>query len=611
MKKRTPAPEKDPSGNTDEPMKLRRPGNIPLSTESDESVSEPVIPEETSSDEPKPTTGDDISENSGPTNIDETPEESESAVGKDEEQTDPSGTTDDVPTLPFFSEDPSLFRDSDDLIFPETVSDDPDIQDISAVRIRKGNTVFEPRVRKFSWLKPRHIITPLVALAVVLLFIFVLAIGNQNERAASPLLIRGIAVPNDEFSFMYHYVLLENGIDILSDSSREFLASSPENGFETYRDFFLDMTAKEMQTTAILYDDAIARGYSIEQTHYDRARDYLDWITQRAAAISVDTETYIIGAFGKNVTSETIRTVLARKYFAEDYAYGPKLEELRASDDQAEEAYLTSPNQYDQVSYRLLRIVFEDKEPSYIATAHLHAREIIEKIGHDQSKFETVAAEYFSGEDKDRLLQPDSTLIYGTRFSQIEDPEWRVWLFDPERRPGDCIIYEDGDGFPILICFSKRERQTEPLRDIRIVYMRREDLDNGISGIPESEIVPQSRILLHSISDEASLIALETEYKEWFAEGILSFANSTDTYRGKLNPAFDSWIFDPDRKSGNTTTITVEDGIAILFFVSVSDNPEWFDRVNTFIRMNNFEEFLFAKQEEYPCKFNELGLKDI
>jgi hypothetical protein len=410
---------------------------------------------------------------------------------------------------------------------------------------------------------------------------------------------------------MYNYVLLENGVDVLSESSREMLNKPVENGNGTYRDFFLEMTAKEMQTVSILFDDAVTHGFSVEQSHKDRALLYLDWLNQRAAAMSVEPDTFIKAIFGKNVSAELITEVLSRKYFTEDYAYGPKMEELRATEDQAEEAYLSSPNQYDQVSYRLLRIVFEQKDASFIATAHLHAREIIEKIEHDQSKFEPVAAEYFSGEAKDRLLQPDSTLISGMRYSELDDLEWRIWLFDPVRKPGDCIVFEDTDGFPILLCFSARDRQVEPLRNVRIFYLNREDSEDGVPGFPDVDIIAQSKIVLNSITDEASMLALEKEYADKIVQGWMVTSQSSDVYPGKLDPEFDKWIFHPNRNPGDKTTVTTDAGIAIIYYVGSSKNPEWYDRVNSFIRINNFQEFLLSQQEVYPYRFNDEGLKDI
>lgn len=488
---------------------------------------------------------------------------------------------------------------------------DPDIQEFSMVRVSSSETVFEPRVRKLSWLKPRHILIPVTIIAIVVFVLSVINVGDLNERLASPLMIHGKTVTNPSFSFMYNFVLMENGVDILDASTEDMLKGPGENGFATNREYFLDMTAKEMQTTAILYDDAISKGYQIEASHIERAQAYLNWLGTKAQAIGVDLDTYIMGTYGDTVTKEIIIEELSRRYFAEDYASGRKLDELKATAAQAEEAYSQTPNQYDLISYRVLRIVFEQKEDSFIATAHLRAQEIIDGIGHDQSKFETVAAEYFSGEEKDKLLVPDSTLISGIRYNEVDDMEWRVWLFDPAREPGDCTIFDDEYGFPILVCFSERVRQTEPLRNLRFFYINREDTANGTAGISDAEILPLAQTIFDSVIDEVSMMNLETAYADELQSGVMSTSQSSDTYKGKYDAAYEEWVFDPARLPNDKTIIETPTQVVILFYVGSSENPEWFDRVNSFIRMNNYQAFLLEKQEEYPYKFNAEGLKYI
>ena len=128
---------------------------------------------------------------------------------------------------------------------------------------------------------------------------------------------------------------------------------------------------------------------------------------------------------------------------------------------------------------------------------------------------------------------------------------------------------------------------------------------------PEADIAVQSRIILESITDEASMHALETIYAEKIAQGWMATSQSSDVYPGKLDREFDKWIFHPDRKPGDKTSVTTDVGIAILYYIGSSKDPEWYDRVNSFIRIDNFQEFIMAKQEEYPFRFNEEGLKDI
>ena len=49
----------------------------------------------------------------------------------------------------------------------------------------------------------------------------------------------------------------------------------------------------------------------------------------------------------------------------------------------------------------------------------------------------------------------------------------------------------------------------------------------------------------------------------------------------------------------------------ILYYVESSPNPEWYDRVNSFIRMDNYQAFVSSKIGDYAYTFHEDGLKYI
>jgi len=475
----------------------------------------------------------------------------------------------------------------------------------------RSSTVYEPRQSKKHWLKPKYVIISLVILAVVVLAGSLYYGVNLKEQYASPMTLKDDPISNAEFSFMYHYVLIENGINIFDSNTAAMLSSPGEDNFASYREYFLDMAAREIQVTKLLYDDATSKGYQITEPQKQRAQAYMDWLSGKANAIGVSLDTYIKGYFGSYVTKDQILKILTDKYFTEDYANGAKLEELKATQGQAEEAYAASPNQYDQVSYRVLRIIFEQTDDSFKATAHLHAQEIIDGIGHDETKFETVAAAFFTGEAKDKILVPDSTLISNVRYTNVDNPDWRAWLFDPARLPGDCTIFDDTNGFPILICFSARARQIEPLRDIRFFYINREDTATGQPGIPDTGILPFAQTILDSVTDESSMQSLETTYADEIAADKTKAAHKTDTYKGVLASNLDNWIFDPARVAGDKTMIETDTQIIIAYYVGASPNPEWFDRVNSYIRMNNYQAFLLERQTDYPYSFNDDGLQYI
>lgn len=452
-----------------------------------------------------------------------------------------------------------------------------------------------------------------IGAAVIVVLIFALTLfysGGLDERLKSPLTINGQYVDSAEFSFMYHYILIDNGVDVFAQDTREMLKSPSEDpNFATQRDYFLNLTAQQMQTTKILYDDALLHGLSIGPEHETLARAYIDWLSGKAFELGIPLDTYIKGVFGSQVDEQIVLNTLAKQYFTEDYASGAKLLELQASSEQAEEAYQTNRNAYDTVNYKILRITYEQRDQAFIDTANLHADQIIEGIGHDASLFESVASEYFSGEAKNTLAQPDSTLVADARYDDFTHLEFRDWLYDFSRTPGDATIFHDSNGFPIILCFVNRDRQSVPLRNVRFVHILTSAGEGPGFGAAEAQYYAQS--IYDMISDETDIQSVENIYTDAILDGSITVTHSSDTYPSKFDGILASWIFSDERSSGDKAFLETNDGYYIVYMVSISDQPEWYDRVNSFIRMQNYQAFMAEMESEYSYEFIQLGLDAI
>ncbi|MCR5047725.1 MAG: hypothetical protein K6A37_02045 [Saccharofermentans sp.] len=458
------------------------------------------------------------------------------------------------------------------------------------------------------------VIASIVVLATVAASLFYNA--GIKEKLQSPLTIGGTPVDSAEFSFMYHYILIDNGVDIFAAETPEMLASpSVDQNFATNRDYFLDLTAQQMQLTQLLYDDAISHGYEIEQKHYDLARAYIDWLQGKADELGVDLTTYIRGVFGDQVDEQVILSALAKMYFTEDYSSDAKLVELQATEEQAEEAYQNNPNAYDEVDYKLLRIRYEQRDQAFIDTANLHANQIIEQMGQDPSMFEAIAAQYFSGEAAAILQLTDSCLTSGARYDDFTHTDFRDWLFDSTRTPGDSVIFNDGDGFPIILVFVNRERQTVPLRDVRMVEVLINN--SGDDTIPGYDIANAQQVAqeiydtIGVFGEETDVQTIENLYNDDIINGNIVITHSQDTYPGKYEGILDEWIFSDTRVAGDKAFLETDTGYYIVYLVDISTNPEWYDRVNSFVRMRNYQAFLNETISAYQYEFNQTGLDRI
>ena len=450
----------------------------------------------------------------------------------------------------------------------------------------------------------------IILVAVIAALSFALDTG-MNESFISPLTINGREISSGEFSFMYHYELLSEGVDLFAADTEKMLSSPylDDDSFPTYRDYFRYVTATDLQKIEILYDDATAQGYEIEKSHYDRANAYINWLKGKADELGVPLDTYIKGVFGSQVDEQIIINTLARKYFTEDYASGEKLIQLSATDEQAEHAYSQTRSIYDLVSYKVLRITYEQRDQAFIDTANLHAQKIIDAMGGDPAKFEACAAKYFSGVAANTLSQPDSTLIANCRFEDITHTDFRKWLFDESRVDGDATIIPDENGFPIILVFVSRVRMSENLRNCYIITANQQMTEDMLPDVAATQALGQE--IYDYIDDPDSCNEIENLYNDYILAGELSVIHDSSIYKAKYSSTLADWIFSPERKLGDKVLIEDNGTFYIVCFISESPNPEWYDRVNSFLRMNNYQQFISSKQAEYTFEFNEDGLSQI
>ena len=450
----------------------------------------------------------------------------------------------------------------------------------------------------------------IVLVAAIAVFSFALDKG-MDESFKNPLTVNGRDISSGEFSFMYHYELLNEGIDLFAADTEKMLSSPylDDENFATYRDYFRYVTAQDFQKMEILYDDATSKGFEIEKAHYERANAYINWLKTKADELGVPLDTYIKGVFGSQVDEQIIINTLARKYFTEDYAEGEKLIQLSATNEQAEEAYNKTRNIYDLVSYKILRITYEQREQAFIDTANLHAQKIIDSMDGDPSKFEKCAAKYFSGVAANTLSQADSTLIANNRFEDITHTDFRKWLFDESRNVGDATIIPDEDGFPIILVFVSRERMDEKLRNCYIITANQQLNEDMVPDIAATQALGQE--IFDYIDDADSCNEIENLYNDYILAGDLSVVHDNQIYYAKYSDTLAKWIFSSERKLGDKTMIDIDGTFYVIYFISESPNPEWYDRVNSFIRMNNYRQFITAKSAEYTWEFHEDGLEQI
>ena len=113
------------------------------------------------------------------------------------------------------------------------------------------------------------------------------------------------------------------------------------------------------------------------------------------------------------------------------------------------------------------------------------------------------------------------------------------------------------------------------------------------------------------IDDADSCNEVENLYNDYILAGQMSVLHDRQIYKAKYQSALADWIFAEDRQLGDKTLIDIDGTFYVVYFISESPNPEWYDMVNSFLSMNNLQQFIQSKADEYLWKFNNDGLAQI
>ena len=391
------------------------------------------------------------------------------------------------------------------------------------------------------------------------------------------------SVAKNNYTSQYSYMLSYMGLDLTKDLSTQMYSDTL-----TWEDFFQQMTVENMKTNAALIKEAKAEGFV-----YDTTQDYADYeksVQEQAASAGITTEAYIKNVFGSYATMKRLKGFVEDSMYMSAY-YNQVAEGKAPSDDEITAYYEENKDSYDCVDYRLITVDADlPEEPTELAdkTEDVSASDV---SGSDtEEKYQPSEAEIEAAmkvarqeaDDAEKTIKTEGKLTEKAKKSGINST-YSSWLFEADRKEGDTTIVEDtSNNRYFVVEFVNRYRDDEPSADIRAVVVK-EDQD------------PQS-ILDEWDGTEEGFIALCDQYSENTVEGGLyeGITNSS------LDEALSSWLFGEERKEGDTTALTLEDGTGYVLYYVAQNDPEWKLNIRTTLinqAMSDYVEEISAQIE--------------
>ena len=398
----------------------------------------------------------------------------------------------------------------------------------------------------------------------------------------------------------YYYYLSYFGLDT-SKSLKEQECAMTDDG-STWYDYFLNQATQQMAAIQSLGKAAKEAGMSWDesmQADYDAAMESLQSSTDSynsSKGTSLSTKDYLQLIYGKLVNMSTYQKLVKNAILAQHYVNDYQ-DSLTYTADQLDAEYAANPNNYDYVNYEMISISGKaasttDADGNTVDPTEEETAAALEEA---KTLADSLYAQYQEGSLLAKLAESDDKASYSSNDkASYSDSVLMNWLFDSARQPGDSdVLFNESASTYYVVRFNERYRDEVKTVDVRHILIQvdedgldseADDYDTQLQARKDEAKAKADEILAQWKSGDAtedSFAALANEYSEDPGSNTTG-GLYTQVTKGSMVTAFDEWIFDDSRKSGDADIVYAErtssgsdyKGYHIIYFVG-DDLPAW------------------------------------
>lgn len=323
----------------------------------------------------------------------------------------------------------------------------------------------------------------------------------------------------------------------------------------SWKDYFDQLAVDSIRQNKALIDAAAAAGFT-----YDTTKEYetfAETLKDAAKEAGESVGSYYKQTFGQYATASALKTYIEEGYLAAAY-YKSVMESKKPGEAEIQAYYDENKDSYDSVNFRLTEIAAEIPEAKTETDADGNTTTV------NPTEEEIQAAMDAAKEKADAALEViavEGELKTDVLKSGVSS-KYSDWLFDAARADGDTTIVEDTDAHKYyVLMFEKRYLGLNTTATIRAIMMT--------TGSGEDVLTEWAA----AGATEDAFISMVEKYSED------TYTNTNGGLYEELKPssldsAMSDWIFDAGRKAGDTTTIT-EDGVVYVLYYVEKGRPEW------------------------------------
>lgn len=361
----------------------------------------------------------------------------------------------------------------------------------------------------------------------------------------------------------------------LKDQDCQFMEDS------TWHDYFTEQAIKTLTSYSMLAQKAEESGFDGSEAMDEAVKQTYSDLDTYASAAGITRSQYIKSVCGplvnKAVFERNVRLAALAQAYSVDY-----VNSLEYSDDEIQAVYDADPKSYQSadIEYILFKSGAEDD-----ATDEEKA-ELLEQA---KQKAETALSRYAQGEAFDAIGEDmEGTYAHVANVTNGTS-DMLTWAFDDARQAGDTTVASYGENGYYAVLFHSRSRNDYHAVSVRHILVDSEEKAN--------EILQQYNNGEKTEDAFAALAVANSTDSNASSGGLY-----TDIYKGQMVSEFENWCFDSARQAGDVGIVQTDYGYHVMYFVSTSENPYWYDQALNSLKNTAYSEWYSSATESVEAE---------
>ncbi len=473
-------------------------------------------------------------------------------------------------------------------------------------QVRKDIRENNPETGKRNYDSARRGAVIIISVIIALFIVVAVVVGSGVLHHSVPVMsVADVSITPSEFNYTYVYFMNyyydmygqytgQAPFDTTKSLSRQYIQTGV-----SWLEYLNDATYDTLYLQILQCNAAKKQGITLTDEDIAQINTTLANIHTSAENAGMSDDEFLARNVGQGLTAAIVRVCEERTMLANRFNTATR-EGYAVSDADVDAYYESHKNDYDVVTYHSFNISktptvdttkLTDEEKAAenekaAAAAKAKAEEALAKVTTPEL-FEALANEIVpptaSATEETEEEPVDETLRKNTAQSSISSEDAKNWLFDSARVAGDKTTIESDNAITVYLFVS---RQIDPTK---VVDVRHILIKNGAKTDEEKKAAraKADELLAQWKAGDATEDSFATLAKENSEDGNAQDGGIYEKVtKGQMVESFDTWIFDENRKKGDTDVVDTEFGSHVMYWVG--DHLEYRGTIRSTIETDKY-----------------------